>query len=777
MSEIKFSIIIPAYNCGRVILDALNSTINQDFSGAYEVIVVNDCSTDDSLQIIHEFEKNAPIRVISTEINSGPGIARNIAIEEARGDWVCFLDSDDILSVDFLSVLFNAIDVNDEVDLLAYNISYVEADSKPRLREDLHRLQGDKSEIISQYLQNRIDSHVIGYCFKRNLLQENQLRFRSGFHEDVAFLFSAIICAVKIGITSKPIYTKNSNPTSIINTIGVKHIDGFFLCLEDLYGVLKSKNIFNKHKDSYLVGLRNIVSSRISRIFSGRIAKLDDSEVIVSTIHSRLKLISGRLKLGPDELNALSGVGITGIKTRYEKIFQFLLSLDRIDGQSMKHLGLLVTSSWSCYDLNSSVFLAPGEVRTCCKRYYFKGKLMGDVPLLKCDGDVVQKFLVNDVKQEKLNLFTSINKGESTACDGCPFLEFKQWKEPLDEGIKYLSIEYQTYCNMRCTYCSDTYYGGEKPKYDVEKLIKSMVDDRGLKDCEYIVWGGGEPVLDKKFEKLISLIDGENLPVKQRVITNATKYSSTLGGLLKKDSAFIVTSIDAGTNEVFKSIRKYNNFGKVLSNLRRYYADKRENIIIKYIITSENLHTQELESFVEVMKQEDLLGANFQISCNFYNESIDASEVVAITTLNAMLLKAGAEFVFCDDLVWQRIFMLDEGLLEKINSNLANLGLMGFVLNPLENDSIAIWGTGAQSSLLHRKANFFKGAKIAYYVDPRVSHIGLTLNGIKIYSPEMLLQDAQRKICIAAVQSAPLIYEQIKKMGISKDRVLRGLLL
>ncbi len=90
------SIITPVYNCGRFIENTIRSVQQQTYSD-WEMIIVDDCSTDNTVQIVRECAvKDNRIRIICNEKNSGAAISRNTALREARGEWIAFLDSDDL---------------------------------------------------------------------------------------------------------------------------------------------------------------------------------------------------------------------------------------------------------------------------------------------------------------------------------------------------------------------------------------------------------------------------------------------------------------------------------------------------------------------------------------------------------------------------------------------------------------------------------------------------------------------------------------------------------
>ena len=96
MENIKFSIIIPAYNCENYISKCLESIFNQTYKNV-EVIVVDDCSTDNTFEILKNYEN---IKLLSTTINSRQGAARNKGLEVMTGKFVSFVDSDDWIERD-----------------------------------------------------------------------------------------------------------------------------------------------------------------------------------------------------------------------------------------------------------------------------------------------------------------------------------------------------------------------------------------------------------------------------------------------------------------------------------------------------------------------------------------------------------------------------------------------------------------------------------------------------------------------------------------------------
>lgn len=113
----KISVIIPCYNAEKYIKKCINSICKQTFKD-FEIVIVNDCSTDSSLTIIQEFEKkDNRIKIINHSINKGAHNARQSGINAANGEYIAFIDSDDYIDKNYLKKLFEGTD-NENIDLV-----------------------------------------------------------------------------------------------------------------------------------------------------------------------------------------------------------------------------------------------------------------------------------------------------------------------------------------------------------------------------------------------------------------------------------------------------------------------------------------------------------------------------------------------------------------------------------------------------------------------------------------------------------------------------------
>ena len=89
------SVIMPSYNTAKYIAESIESIMNQTYP-YWELIIVDDCSTDNTDSVVENYLSDTRIRYLKNEKNSGAAISRNYALREAKGKWIAFLDSDDV---------------------------------------------------------------------------------------------------------------------------------------------------------------------------------------------------------------------------------------------------------------------------------------------------------------------------------------------------------------------------------------------------------------------------------------------------------------------------------------------------------------------------------------------------------------------------------------------------------------------------------------------------------------------------------------------------------
>lgn len=203
------SIIIPCYNSEKTIRRLLDSLTHQKFRD-YEIIIIDDCSTDNSKEVIASYIKksNIDINLLSTGVNSGPAIARNTGIRRANGGYICFIDSDDYVSEDYTLELCRLIE-RDGADLIYFGCNQIIGNKNIIGKQ---RNFADKEEFIALS-----SGSLCMFAFKRDLL----LKFPAPHinnAEDIAIIPLIISSANKISFSSKNLYYYIHNNKSLSST-------------------------------------------------------------------------------------------------------------------------------------------------------------------------------------------------------------------------------------------------------------------------------------------------------------------------------------------------------------------------------------------------------------------------------------------------------------------------------------------------------------------------------------------------------------------------------
>ena len=139
------SIIMPSYNTAKYIAESIRSVLAQTYE-KWELLIVDDCSTDNTDEIVKPFLADERIRYFKNEINSGAAISRNKALREAKGKWIAFLDSDDLWLPEKLERQISFMTAND------YKFSYTDYEKIDEESESLHVLVGGPNNVTKKVM-------------------------------------------------------------------------------------------------------------------------------------------------------------------------------------------------------------------------------------------------------------------------------------------------------------------------------------------------------------------------------------------------------------------------------------------------------------------------------------------------------------------------------------------------------------------------------------------------------------------------------------------------
>ena len=212
----RFSIIIPAYNADKVVLKAVESIKNQKYT-SYEIIVVDDCSTDKTFEVSNNIEG---VQVLKTPYNMKDGGARNVGIDNAKGEYIIFLDADDYLvDENVLEKLNNIIGDNNQ-DLIYLGFESI------GIRQ-IKALPTEENSVLADRLSKWKYANVWDVCWKREFLKENNIRFIEGkMFQDFLFYYEGILRAKSYGIASfvTHIYVTEENKSITTSKMSMQKI-------------------------------------------------------------------------------------------------------------------------------------------------------------------------------------------------------------------------------------------------------------------------------------------------------------------------------------------------------------------------------------------------------------------------------------------------------------------------------------------------------------------------------------------------------------------------
>lgn len=223
MENTLISVIVPVYNCEQYLAACLDSILTQSHHNI-EVIVVNDGSTDYSLKIAETYaEKDDRITVYSFE-NAGLAEARNRGLNVATGEYIVFVDSDDLLLPKALEVLLNIL-LKYSLDILEGKIIYGRSTRTIKYHSEITTEILTPEKAIGDILyQHKLLPSSCGKIFKQSLF--NDERYRKGIiYEDLDIIIRLIEKTNKIGYTNFPVYFYRDNETSITHTWRQNRLD------------------------------------------------------------------------------------------------------------------------------------------------------------------------------------------------------------------------------------------------------------------------------------------------------------------------------------------------------------------------------------------------------------------------------------------------------------------------------------------------------------------------------------------------------------------------
>lgn len=255
--SILVSVVVPVYNSEKYLCECLDSVLSQNHSN-FELICVDDGSTDASVDILRKYEgRDARIRVLVQE-NQGPGVARNVGLDASKGKYIYFLDSDDFIEPEMFARCITALEQSgDDIVAFAYNEYNMETNTTRRspwskFLSDLPACSGvwrdDPDHLF--YIYQNVPWNKF---FRNSFLKENNIRFQDiRLTEDLMFSASALIKANGISSIDKVLVTQRQGLNTNAMSNKDLHPTAFLMAFETLRDYLKEHGIYSELRVAYL---------------------------------------------------------------------------------------------------------------------------------------------------------------------------------------------------------------------------------------------------------------------------------------------------------------------------------------------------------------------------------------------------------------------------------------------------------------------------------------------------------------------------------------------
>lgn len=299
MSNPFFSIILPVYNVDKYLRECLHSLENQTCQD-FELIAVNDGSTDMSLEILKEYKDQGQLNLnIITQENGGLSSARNSALNFIKGKYTYFLDSDDYIEKNMLEILKRKL-TKSNADIIKFDAQpFLDKDFNSTIIEDEYELSGllkegliYKRNAFFKKTKKKFLAPVWLYCVKTEIIKKNSLTFKEGLiHEDELFTPILFVHCTTFEYVNMRFFNRRYREGSIMTSNNKKKIS------------IENYQIVNKELEKYLVNYNlskddtSFIMDRISAI-SYIIHSIDITNEIITKNYNYSKLsFSKKIKL------------------------------------------------------------------------------------------------------------------------------------------------------------------------------------------------------------------------------------------------------------------------------------------------------------------------------------------------------------------------------------------------------------------------------------------------------------------------------------------------
>lgn len=254
------SIIIPVYNSAPYLRRCLDSLLDQGYDNI-QVVLVNDGSKDESLSICREYERKDERFVVLDQSNQGQAVARNRGLEEAQGEYITFLDSDDFIAPHTYQLVMDDLLKHPDCEIVQFPVRCDIGSSEERdIYNQIDRIETRKEALHSFMLSRDYSWWIWHKIYKKKLMEG--LRFAEGrIYEDNLFACEAMLKASKVLYTSKGSYCYYWNNSSTTHNPSPKSFVDMVFIHGKMYELLKQRGSVSIHVHMLYIIANDVYSS------------------------------------------------------------------------------------------------------------------------------------------------------------------------------------------------------------------------------------------------------------------------------------------------------------------------------------------------------------------------------------------------------------------------------------------------------------------------------------------------------------------------------------
>ena len=255
--NINVSVIIPCYNCEKYIIRAVKSLEAQTYKN-FEVIIINDGSTDSSDEVIKSYLKDTNLKYkYFHQENSGVSKSRNKGIDNASGKYITFLGADDVYHKEFLQSLVSLVESNDtDTAYCSYtrDISTI-IDESISIKDSIEIL--NHNDMMNSFMYRKGPCGFFNYIYKKSIVNEYNIRFdeNTRYGEDLEFTWKYLIHSKSTVFLDSSLYGYYDNPKSAVNNVSWKITDV-------IHAIKRVEKYMDENNDSFVETFKSYMYDR-----------------------------------------------------------------------------------------------------------------------------------------------------------------------------------------------------------------------------------------------------------------------------------------------------------------------------------------------------------------------------------------------------------------------------------------------------------------------------------------------------------------------------------